>query len=238
MKNLIIILAIFLSMSVSYQFTYSQWVQRYNGPGNGGDDARSIAVDSSGNVYVTGGSFGDYATLKYNSTGAQQWVQRYDGPGNNDFAHSIAVDNLGNVYVTGQSGNIFSLPGCATIKYSSSGVQQWVQRCNAIGRSIAVDDSGNVYVTGASYSGQYPNFITDYITIKYNSNGDSLWVQRYNGSGNNPDQAFSIALDGTGNVYVTGVSTGIGAKDYATIKYSSSGVQQWVQRYARPGKWW
>src|SRR5688572_13821817 len=63
-----------------------EWVERYDGPGNSGDGATSLAVDDSGNVYVIGGSNAnitrDYATLKYNSAGVQQWEARYNGPGN------------------------------------------------------------------------------------------------------------------------------------------------------------
>ena len=89
-----------------------EWVARYNG-GNGSDIAYALAVDGSGNSYVTGFSVGpgscnfvcnDYATIKYNASGTQEWVARYNGPANDDdHATAIAVDGSGNVYVTGAS---------------------------------------------------------------------------------------------------------------------------------------
>src|SRR5215472_16090371 len=63
------------------------WTNRYNGPANGDDQANAIAVDSSGNVFVTGVSAGsgggtDYATIKYSNAGVPKWTNRYNGPGN------------------------------------------------------------------------------------------------------------------------------------------------------------
>ncbi len=170
----------------------------------------------------------------------EEWVRRYDGTGGGtDEAHSIAVDGAGNVYITGiSSGGVYS--DYATMKYNTSGVQQWVARYNGPGggndgaTSIAVDGQGNVYVTGWSNPIQFgQNY--DYATIKYNSLGVQQWVARYNGPDNQQDRALSLALDGQGNVYVTGESYSIATTyDYATIKYNSGGVQQWVRRYSGP----
>jgi uncharacterized delta-60 repeat protein len=228
---------LFLTTSF-YSQVQQEWVQRYNS-GNGVNWARSLTVDGSGNVYVTGWSQGngtgyDYATVKYNSSGVQQWIQRYNGPGNgDDWANAIAVDGSGNVYVTGGIMINDTSSNYATIKYNSSGVQQWVQEYGGEATSLAVDGSGNVYVTGSSMGNGTGS---DYATIKYNTNGIQQWVQRYNGPGNGNDEARSIAVDGSGNVYVSGESGGNAtALDYATIKYNSSGVQMWVQRYNGPG---
>ncbi|MHA2274349.1 MAG: SBBP repeat-containing protein, partial [Candidatus Kariarchaeaceae archaeon] len=226
-----------------------QWVKRYDGPGNGWDVAHALDVDASGNVSVTGYSTGsgtsaDYATIKYDSEGNEQWmaVARYNGPGNSaDVAKSLAVDVSGNIYVTGYSTGSGTNYDYATIKYDPAGNEQWVKRYDGPGNSgdsatdLAVDASGNVYVTGSSFGGLETG--TDYATIKYDPDGNELWQRRYNGPGNSIDRARSIAVDSSGNIYVTGTSYGIDADygrldaDYATIKYDSAGNEQWVKRY-------
>ena len=265
------------------------WSAKYNGPANKDDESRAIAVDGSGNVYVTGLSYntlnGDCVTIKYNSNGDSVWVKRY-GSDAFDAGNSIAVDNLGNVYVAATSVGSGTGQDYATIKYNSIGDTLWVRRCNPFTNSddfptsIHLDDSNNVYVTGISWGGkfvtvkydsegvlkwtsvyngpefsqngeitvmsdidQYHNiYITgrslgtgtnfDYATIKYNSAGVQQWAARYNGTGNYLDFPYGIKADGSGNVYVTGRSDGSGTGlDFATIKYNSSGEQQWVKRY-------
>jgi hypothetical protein len=227
----------------------SLWVKRYNGSGNNYDKANSLAVDGSGNAYVTGycyigpgsGTNYDYITIKYSSFGDEMWINRYGGPGGlYDEAKSLALDGSGNVYVTGVSGGAFA--DYATIKYNSEGEVQWVNRYNGTlnsyddGRAIAVDGSGNVYVTG--YSAGIENSY-DYSTVKYNSNGLEQWITRYNGPGNTYDQANAIALDILGNVYVTGVTAidpnDVSTWDYATIKYNSAGIEQWSKLYNGTG---
>jgi hypothetical protein len=247
---LIFFLLLFFTLPLFAQVDVT-WVRRYNGPGNYHDEAYAIAIDGSGNVYVTGRSYDsetsyDYATIKYYPNGETAWVRRYDGPGNgDDWAFAIAVDGYGNVYVTGGSGSDTDpdKTDYATIKYDSLGSELWVRRYNGPGNSwddafaIAVDDWGNVYVTGrsAQVSGVPSNY--DYATIKYYPNGDTAWLRRYNGPYDYQDCASAIAIDGSGNVHVTGDSHGgMTAWDYATIKYDSIGNQLWVRRYDGPGK--
>src|SRR3990172_4425054 len=90
--------------------------------------------------------------------------------------------------------------------------EAWVARYNGLGNGLdvayamAADGAGNVYVTGQSVGFSYIG--SDNVTIKYDTNGNQVWVARYNGSGNSNDIARAIAVDGSGNVYVTGVSRG------------------------------
>ena len=244
---LVLILIICTSVFADTQ-PVEQWVARYNGPGNDGDHAYDLAVDNSGNVYVTGYSYGgsgtsyDYATVKYGPGGNQLWVARYNGPGNYlDYAYDLVVDNSGNVYVTGLSFGNDMMADYATIKYAPDGNQLWVARYNGPGNkydyanAIAIDNSGNVYVTGASYD---TGTSDDYATIKYSPDGNQLWVRRYNGPANNNDIPQNLAVDSSGNVYVTGyitVTVVDSNYDYATIKYSPDGNQLWVKRYNGPG---
>jgi len=231
------------ALPVLAQDVDTSWVKIYNGLGNGGDFARAVAVDNSGNVYVTGWSTGsgtgpDYVTIKYAPDGTEQWVRRYNGPGNGvDDAYAIAVDGSGNVYVTGQVWN-GSNYDYMTIKYDTNGTQLWALAYPGMGshdmaRDIAVDASGNVYVTGYSVTPPSGGDI-DYATIKYDTNGGFVWLQRYDGPASGDDSASAIAVDGSGNVYVTGQikiqsSPPYELRGYGTVKYGPAGNLIWAR---------
>jgi hypothetical protein len=209
------------------------WTNIYSGPGN--NVAIASVVDGSGNVFVTGNSFGvglnDYTIIAYSGAGVLLW--EYDG-GGVGAPSAMAVDSSGNVFVTGRGSSDY-----ATIKCSGAGVPLWTNRYNGPGSSddtpyaMVVDRSGHLLVTGSSYGA---NGDPDYATIKYSGAGVPLWTNRYNGPGNSTDGASAVAVDGNGNVFVTGSSIGIdGHFEYATIAYSGAGVPLWTNRYKGPG---
>ena len=204
------------------------WSARYNGTANDWDIPKVIVVDSIGNVYVAGSSYGigsecDYATLKYDTDGKELWVARYNGPTNGyDYLMDMAITNSGYVYVTG-----YRSGGGSTIKYDSNGSEVWVASDEIEGRALAIDDLENVYVTGQYHvSGKGWN----YITAKYEPNGNKLWSSTYVGPfghGSSKD----IVVDDQYNVYISGLSSNGVSYDYLTIKYDSNGNELWMARY-------
>jgi hypothetical protein len=216
--------------TIKYDFDGDeQWVRTYDG-GFGSDAPAALVLDASGHLYVAGQSAGDgtntdFVTIKYDAAGARQWVRRYDGPAtvparDYDRAAALAVDASGNVLVTGNSADDF-----ATVKYDAAGAEVWVRRYDGPSAgadwatAIAVDASGNAYVSGSSHGTATTQY--DFATLSYDATGAVRWTERYDGSANFYDTPYAIAVDASGDVYVTGSSGGSGSGlDYATIKYA------------------
>jgi len=214
----------------------AQWTSRYNGPDNKNDRGAALAVDLLGNVYVTGESEGktsgsDLLTVKYGPVGNQLWAATYNGPADgDDRGVALALDRAGFVYVTGRSPGVGTGTNIATLKYSPEGNRLWAVRYTGpanlgdVPSGLQVDDRG-VYVAGSTW---YPGGLTDYLTLKYTRTGQFEWAALYNGTGNGGDQATALALDQSGNVFVTGSSQGIGSgSDYTTLKYPRPGHVPW-----------
>ena len=229
-----------------------KWLRRYNGPQNGADVAKSLAVSpDGGTVYVTGysgvpGQY-DYATIAYNAaTGAQRWLSRYNGrAGRNDQGRAVAVSPDGRtVYVTGRSQGMRSGYDIATVAYSAAtGAQRWAGRYDGpanlddFGTALSVAPGGQVlYVTGGVGA---PGRQLGFVTIAYkSSSGKALWTSRTRGSSiiiNDVGSSVGVTRDGR-TVVVANYTAGTTTRTaYATTAYNAStGAARWSRRYAGP----
>lgn len=222
------------------------WTASLDGPSNGYDVANAITIDASGNVYIVGtvqagATDYDIVTAMYNNSGALQWDRYYDQSGRYDEGNDIVVDGSGNVYVTGNFQASASNTNYGTIKYNSAGTQQWAVPYNSAGTDvdqalkIALDPiGGGVVVTGNSDNGA-DEF--DFLTIWYNSAGTVIAGPVSYDHNSEFDTPADMVVDAAGNVHITGFSyhTALQDLNYSTVKYNSSGVQQWAMNYNGTG---
>ena len=264
--------------------------------GTNEDRGRSVAVDSSGNIYTTGpfqvtadfdpgagttnltsAGGNDVFVSKLDSAGELVWVKQLGGTDSTD-AYSVAVDSSGNVYTTGAfSGTVDFDPGAGTAnlvsagssdvfvsKLDSTGAFVWAKQFGGTGsdasNSVAVDSSGNVYTTG-SFSGTVDfdpgggtaNLVStgsaDVFVSKLDSAGAFVWAKQLGGT--DSDQANSVAVDSSGNVYTTGSFSGTadfdpgagtsnlvsaGASNAFVSKLDLTGAFVWAKQFSGTGQ--
>jgi hypothetical protein len=172
---------------------------------------------------------------KYTSAGVYTWAKKIGGT-SGESATSIALDASANVYITGYYEgtadfdpaaavvNLTSLgnPDVFIAKYTTAGLYVWAKSIGGstlsdVGYSIKTDGSGNVYVTGIYWdvadfdpSGAVANLTSsgnyDIFIAKYTTAGLYVWAKSVGGT--STDMGLSLALDGSGNVSVTGLFNG------------------------------
>ena len=218
------------------------WEETYDS-GNGDDVPSSVAMDSEGNVIVTGyrtnaGGFHDYYTIKYASAnGAIVWQRFYEGPnGGLDEAVKVVVDSADNVIVTGISAGAGTGEDIHTLKYRASDgliLNQW--RYNSPANrgdrptDLAVDGSDNVIVVGEANLGDEAWFYTG----RYHGTGapGAIHWERVRDDLPSPSfyGALGVALDSAGNVFTVGrLRRGDITFESLTIKYAAAnGATLW-----------
>ena len=230
-----------LDISISSSIPYVvQWNTTWGGTGD--DSGYDIAVDSFDNIYLAGRttSFGegndDMVLVKYNSLGGQQWNITWGG--SNDERAFMALDSSNNIILVGYT-NSFGAGNqdIVLVKYNSLGEEQWNTTWGGsndeFSSSIVLDSSDNIILAGHTNNTGDGN--SDIVLVKYNNLGEHQWNTTWGGSSG--EGAYSIALDSSENIYITGFTKtfGAGSLDMVLIKYNNLGKQQWNTTWGGSG---
>jgi FlgD Ig-like domain/Beta-propeller repeat len=210
-----------------------------------------IASFGSYSLTTNGNNDSDIFVAKMDANGNWLWATKAGGS-NSDEGYSIALDDSGNCYVTGEFEGIatfgsYSVTGYAydifVAKMDANGNWLWATEAGGEDESngIAIDDNGNCYVTGnfigtatfGSYSvTSYGN--NDIFVAKMDANGNWLWATKAGGSSS--DKGFGIAIDDTGNSFVTGMFCGPATfGSYSVTSYGNNDI--FVAKMDTNGNW-
>jgi hypothetical protein len=188
-----------------------------------------VTIDKTGNIYFTGSSEGDLDgeinagdrdifLAKYDGSGNKLWVKLL-GTASREGGLSVTNDTFGNIYLTGYTegdlGGEINAGGrdIFIAKYDDSGNKLWVKLLGTsspdYGVGVVTNTSGDIYLTGDSDSdpdGEYNVEDRDIFLAKYDGSGENLWVK--NLGSESEDYSDGLAIDESGNIYITGATGG------------------------------
>ena len=228
------------------------------------DGAEGVDIDADGNLYVAGytwdgqkdadGPTGYDAVLtKFSPDGQEIWVRNFGTP-NSDYAWGVAVGSGGTVYVFGHTRG--ALPGQSNLgredlylrKFDADGNELWTRQFGTEFRDqhadVAVDGQDNVYVAGIARTalpGQTKIGNEDAYIRKYSPDGDEVWTRQFGTKGT--DLISAITLDGDGNLYAVGPTSGtfqgetwVGEYDGYLAKFDVDGNHAWTRQFGTEDK--
>jgi hypothetical protein len=234
---------------------------------NSEDYGSAVAIDIYGNAFITGTTYGalgggtnsgqgDVFLSKYNNSGTLGYTKQLGSSNADDYdgSHSVAVGSSGNVIITGMTTGSLGGPNQGVsdaflAKYNdlgASGTLTWTKQLGTssaeYSNAVTVDGSGNAFITGTTGGelGGANQGGDDVFLAKYNDSGTQVWKRQFGTSG--ADGSSSVALDTTGNIFISGSTSGAlagtnhGSYDAFLVKYNASGILQWKKQYGTSGE--
>jgi hypothetical protein len=206
----------------------------------------ALAVDSGGNVVVTGTST-NFGTVKLSGAGSNLWSASYSSPGGPGAGETVVIDSNNNSYVSGTNFYTIFLDGnetlyfieVLTIEYGSNGNQIWTAANNTgdgyygnvTEEGAVLDGANNLYILfNNTYQGGY-------LTLKYANNGSLLWTAPNPEPHTPSDMGHGLVLDQAGDVLVTGQNYYIAPNlayatyTYGTYRASTNGLWVFTNSY-------
>lgn len=213
-----------------------------------------VAVDTVGNPYIVGRTHGalggasagisDAFVAGYDSAGTQSWVRQF-GTTASEIGRGIAADTTGNLFIAGDT--LGTLGGANAggndayvAQYSTGGTAGWIRQVGTsavdMGVGVATDAAGNIFITGYTKGAMGgPNAgREDAFVIKYDPAGTLAWTRQLGTT--QDDDAYAVATDAAGNIFVTGRTLGsldgtnAGANDAFVAKYDAAGTLAWTRQ--------
>jgi hypothetical protein len=238
-----------------------KWIKQWGTIG--ADYGYFVAVDESGNIFVTGrtnNSFEGYANkgyydiflTKWNSEGTNEWTKQW-GTVETEGGYSVTTDIDGSIFVAGHTNGSFDENinlgnnDVFLTKWNSDGKKEWTKQWGTgesdYGHSVIVDSSGNIFVAGCTkgaFADSTNSGDNDVFLTKWNSGGTREWTRQIGTSGD--DCGNSVAVDAIGNIFVTGYTMGSldgnvndGDYDAFLTKWNSEGTREWTKQLGTVG---